>query len=65
MINEEIANIFERVGQTLEFRGKDRFRALAYERGARSLRGLEGDLASMAAKGTLEDIPGIGHDLST
>ncbi len=63
MINEEIANIFERVGQSLEFRGKDRFRALAYERGARSLRGLEGDLASMAAKGTLEDIPGIGHDL--
>jgi DNA polymerase (family 10) len=65
MINEEIANIFERVGQALEFRGKDRFRALAYERGARSLRGLEGDLASMAAKGTLEDIPGIGHDLRT
>jgi DNA polymerase (family 10) len=63
MINEEIANIFERVGQSLEFRGKDRFRALAYERGARSLRGLEGDLASMAAKGTLEEIPGIGHDL--
>jgi len=64
MINEEIANIFERVGQVLEFKGKDRFRALAYERGARSLRGLEGDLDSMAAKGTLEDIPGIGHDLS-
>lgn len=65
MINEEIANIFERVGQSLEFRGKDRFRALAYERGARSLRGLEGDLTSIAARGTLEDIPGIGHDLST
>ncbi len=64
MINEEIATIFERVGQALEFRGKDRFRALAYERGARSLRGLEGDLSSIAAKGTLEDIPGIGHDLS-
>lgn len=63
MINEEIANIFERVGQALEFRGKDRFRALAYERGARSLRGLEGDLTSIAAKGALEDIPGIGHDL--
>ena len=65
MINEEIANIFERVGQSLEFRGKDRFRALAYERGARSLRGFEGDLAATAAKGTLEDIPGIGHDLSS
>ena len=64
MINEEIATIFERVGQCLEFRSKDRFRALAYERGARSLRGLEGDLASMATKGTLEDIPGVGHDLS-
>jgi len=64
MINEEIANIFERVGQVLEFKEKDRFRALAYERGARSLRGLEGDLDSMATKGTLEDIPGIGHDLA-
>ncbi len=64
MINEEVANIFERVGRVLSYKGKDRFRALAYERAARSLRGLEGDLATMAKAGTLCDIPGIGHDLS-
>jgi DNA polymerase (family 10) len=64
MINEEVANIFERVGRVLSYKGKDRFRALAYERAARSLRGLEGDLTTMAKADTLGDIPGIGHDLS-
>ena len=64
MLNEEIARIFERMARVLAFRGKDRFRIMAYERAAVSIRDLEEDLASIAEQGKLEDIPGIGKDLS-
>ncbi|HVW85767.1 MAG TPA: helix-hairpin-helix domain-containing protein, partial [Bryobacteraceae bacterium] len=64
MVNEEIARIFERMARVLAFKGEDRFRIGAYERAAISIRDLEEDLASIDAGGRLEDIPGIGKDLS-
>ena len=64
MVNEEIARIFERMARVLAFKGKDRFRIMAYERAAVSIRDLEEDLASIAQQGKLQEIPGIGHDLS-
>ena len=64
MLNEEIARIFERMARVLAFRGKDRFRIMAYERAAVSIRDLEEDLAAITEKGELEEIPGIGKDLS-
>jgi DNA polymerase (family 10) len=64
MVNREIAEIFDRMARTLSFKDKDRFRALAYERAAGSLRGLDQDLTSFASKKELEKIPGIGHDLA-
>jgi DNA polymerase (family X) len=64
MINQEIAEIFDRMSRVLAFKGKDRFRALAYERAAGSLRGVEQDLSVLARQDRLRDIPGVGHDLS-
>jgi DNA polymerase (family X) len=64
MINQEIAEIFDRMARALSFKGKDRFRALAYERAAGSLRGVEQDLTALAREEKLQDIPGIGRDLS-
>ncbi|HSP70583.1 MAG TPA: DNA polymerase/3'-5' exonuclease PolX [Bryobacteraceae bacterium] len=64
MLNEEIARIFERMARVLAFKDEDRFRIMAYERAAVSIRDLEEDLASIAEHGKLEDIPGIGKDLS-
>jgi DNA polymerase (family X) len=64
MINHEIAEIFDRMAQALSFKGKNRFRASAYERAARSLRGVEQDLTALAREEKLQNIPGIGHDLS-
>jgi len=58
MLNEEIARIFERMARVLAFKGQDRFRIMAYERAAVSIRDLEEDLASIAEHGKLEDIPG-------
>ena len=64
MLNAEIAAIFDRMARVLAFKGKDRFRIMAYERAAVSIRDLEEDLASIAQQGKLEQIPGIGKDLS-
>jgi DNA polymerase (family X) len=64
MVNQEIAEIFDHMSRVLAFKGKDRFRALAYERAAGSLRGLDQDVAGLAREKKLKDIPGVGHDLS-
>jgi DNA polymerase (family 10) len=64
MINQEIAAIFDHMSRVLAFKGKDRFRALAYERAAGSLRGLDQDVTGLAREKKLEEIPGVGHDLS-
>jgi DNA polymerase (family X) len=64
MVNEEVARIFENMARVLAFKGKDRFRIMAYERAAVSLRDLEEDLATIAKAGNLKAIPGIGHDLA-
>lgn len=64
MVNDEIAEIFDRMARVLGFKGKDRFRALAYERAADSLRSLDQDVSEYARAGRLSEIPGIGHDLS-
>jgi DNA polymerase (family 10) len=64
MINEEIAAIFEKMARVLAFKDEDRFRIMAYERAARSLRDLKEDLTPIAQAGRLDDIPAIGHDLA-
>lgn len=64
MINEDIARIFERMAHVLAFKGEDRFRIMAYERAAVSIRDLKEDLASIADQGKLQEVPGIGKDLS-
>jgi DNA polymerase/3'-5' exonuclease PolX len=64
MINEEIADLFEKMARVLAFKDADPFRILAYERAALSLRDLKEDVASIAREGNLDDIPGIEHDLA-
>jgi DNA polymerase (family 10) len=64
MINQEIAEIFDHMSRVLAFKGKDRFRALAYERAAGSLRGLDQDVTGLAREKKLGEIPGVGRDLS-
>jgi DNA polymerase (family 10) len=64
MANEEVARIFERMARVLAFKEADRFRILAYERAAGSVREAE-DVAVLAREGRLKDIPGVGEDLSS
>jgi DNA polymerase (family X) len=64
MLNEEIAKTFENMARVLAFKDQDRFRIMAYERAAVSLRDLDVDLATIARSGKLQEIPGIGKDLA-
>jgi DNA polymerase (family 10) len=57
VLNEEVARIFERMARVLDFKGEDRFRVMAYERAAVSIRDLKEDLSSIAKAGKLEEIP--------
>jgi DNA polymerase (family X) len=52
------------MARVIAFKGGDRFRIMAYERDAVSLRDLDEDLTSIAKAGNLEEIPGIGKDLA-
>jgi len=64
LTNEAVARIFEKMSRVLALKGKDRFRVLAYERAARSIRDLDENLADLSSAGKLQEIPGIGKDLA-
>ncbi len=60
MTNQEIAEIFERIGDMLDILGENRYKVLAYRRAAENIRHLPRDLRSYWQAGALQDIPGIG-----
>ncbi len=62
--NRELAKIFDRIADILEFKGDLVFKVNAYRRAARSLEGLSVGADEMAANGTLEDVPGIGKAIA-
>jgi DNA polymerase (family 10) len=64
MKNKELAAIFERIGDVLEFKGENPFKIIAYRRAARVLADLTRDIESFHEKGTLKTIPGIGEGIA-
>ncbi len=63
--NNEIAVIFNRIGDILEIQGENPFRVRAYRNAARMVQGLSRNLAEMVAQGeSLEALPTIGKDLA-
>src|SRR5574341_597240 len=60
MQNRAIAAMFNDIADMLEVKGESPFRITAYRRAARALEGLTEDVAAVAARGELEEIPGIG-----
>jgi DNA polymerase (family 10) len=60
MKNAEIADIFERFADILEFKGEVVFKVNSYRKAARTLRDTAEDIAVIAAEDRLEDLPGIG-----
>ncbi len=65
MKNKEIAHIFNRIADALEFQGANRFRIVAYRKAARILEDLTEDVSVLAQANKLESLPGIGHAIAT
>ena len=65
MNNQELAQVFDNIGDLLEIKGEIVYKVLAYRRAAESLRGYGQD-ANLAWKaGKLREIPGVGEAIAT
>ncbi len=64
MRNAEIVSLFNEIADFLEIKGENAFRVRAYRRAAQAMEGLTEDVAAVAARGGLQEIPGIGKDLA-
>ena len=64
MRNAEIAALFNEIADFLEIKSENPFRVRAYRRAAQTMEGLAEDVAAVAARGGLQEIPGIGRDLA-
>ncbi len=62
--NFEIARLFYEMASLLEVRNESVFRVRAYQRGAQTLETLTEDVAAVAARGGLQQLPAIGKDLA-
>lgn len=62
--NTEIADIFERIANSLDILEENPFKIRAYRNASRNLRELAEDLEEIAEKDELSKIPGIGKDLA-
>ena len=62
--NAEVAKILKEIGLLLQVEGKDKFKFLAYLRGVRSITSLGEDITSVAERGELVKIQGIGKGLA-
>ena len=60
MRNAELAHTFERIADLIEITGGDPFRVNSYRRAARTIGDLTEDIADIAARGKLTELPGIG-----
>jgi DNA polymerase (family 10) len=62
--NQQIAALFRSIAELLATQRANPYRVRAYRRGADSLLALEEDVAEIAKRKALEEIEGIGKDLS-
>jgi len=64
MKNREIAGIFDRIADALEFKGEQFFRVLAYRKAARIIEELTDDIEVLNKEDKLREIPGIGEGIA-
>src|SRR3989344_1314883 len=65
MTNQEIAQILSNIAAVYLLKGEDRFRLIAYEKAAESIRGLTQEVSDLWKAGKLTSIPGIGPNLAS
>jgi DNA polymerase (family 10) len=62
--NFELARLFYEMATLLEVRDESVFRVRAYQRAAQTLEALGEDVQTIAARGELQKLPGIGKDIA-
>jgi len=64
MKNRELADLFEKMADILEFKGENPFKISAYRRASRIIGDLTQDIGEIAEQGELRNIPGIGEGMA-
>src|SRR5512137_1121266 len=64
MKNKELADLFGRMADILEFKGENPFKISAYRRASRILGDLTQDVEEIAERDELREVPGIGEGIS-
>ena len=64
MKNKELADLFEKMADILEFKGENPFKISAYRKASRIIGDLTRDIEEVAESGQLKDIPGIGEGMA-
>jgi len=62
--NQEIAAVFKSIADILEIKGENPFRIRAYRKASQNIENLAEDIAILAQKRELYELPGIGKDLA-
>src|SRR4030043_1492407 len=64
MKNKELADLFEKMADILEFKGENPFKISAYRKASRVIGDLTQDIEEIAEQGELKDVPGIGEGMA-
>jgi DNA polymerase (family 10) len=64
MKNRELADLFEKMANVLEFKGENPFKISAYRRASRIIGDLTQDIEEIAEQRELRNIPGIGEGMA-
>ncbi|REL23983.1 DNA polymerase/3'-5' exonuclease PolX [Rhodohalobacter sp. SW132] len=64
MTNQDVAKKLRDVYQLMQLAGENRFRAIAFDRAAQTIEGLNEEVQSHIDNGTLTDIKGIGKSIA-
>ena len=64
MKNKELADLFEKMADILEFKGENPFKISAYRKASRIIGDLTQDIEEIAESGKLKGIPGIGEGMA-
>jgi DNA polymerase (family X) len=62
--NKELAKLFEKMADILEFKGENPFKISAYRKASRIIGDLTQDIEEITEKGELKNIPGIGEGMA-
>jgi DNA polymerase (family 10) len=64
LTNDEIARVFENIGDLLEIKGESVYRVISYRRAAESIRAQGRRLEDLQKEGRLKEIPGVGEAIA-